>query len=491
MRRLFVAFIAVMLIWLFPVAASAQSAVIQPTFVRNWLNINPPTSLLGHLGVQKIFTDDSGNLWVTAESSASQTASSQPLYTDLYKFDGTAWQLMHSFNSQINGFAEYDGIYFASSGGSIYSSLDGSSWNDAIDIANSAITKIDITSFTFSSDNYLYLSAVWAYSGAVEGTQFSLNMNTGNLLTLIKSGSHPLTQLSLHSPNPGLAVGASMVADNSGDVYVFNLLANNGAELDVLNSKGMVSHSLKSPQISLAVNPEGDVWFATQDGNIYAAAGNGSLQGTVPSLRSPVTSFAFGPHGSWWIGTKGGDIYEMVQDQTSSKYSKWIYRFALAGKGQLSLTIAKNGNIYAKAGNSLYYFLGNRNAVILTIGSNQILRSSLFGNLQQETADVPPQIINGRTMVPVRFVAQDLGYQVGWEPSSRTVTLSNGTNTLDLPIGSMQATLQTPTGSSTMNLDTPAQIVEGRTMVPIRFVAQAFSAGVFWNGESSEVFVIQ
>jgi hypothetical protein len=40
------------------------------------------------------------------------------------------------------------------------------------------------------------------------------------------------------------------------------------------------------------------------------------------------------------------------------------------------------------------------------------------------TLDVPPQIINGRTMVPVRFISEGLGAEVGWDGATKTVTIT-------------------------------------------------------------------
>jgi len=59
------------------------------------------------------------------------------------------------------------------------------------------------------------------------------------------------------------------------------------------------------------------------------------------------------------------------------------------------------------------------NVVELTIGS-----TTITVNGEAQTVDVAPEITNGRTMLPARYVAEGLGYVVGWDPSTRTVLIS-------------------------------------------------------------------
>jgi len=85
------------------------------------------------------------------------------------------------------------------------------------------------------------------------------------------------------------------------------------------------------------------------------------------------------------------------------------------------------------------------------------------------TFDVPPQIINGRTLVPVRGVFEQLGYTVDWEPIASMATLSNGTNTVHITVGSSTFS----TNGTAHELDVPAQIIGGRTMLPFRAVLES------------------
>jgi len=100
--------------------------------------------------------------------------------------------------------------------------------------------------------------------------------------------------------------------------------------------------------------------------------------------------------------------------------------------------------------------------------------------------DVPPIIVNDRTLVPVRVVSESSGADVEWNSEKRLVTITTDKTEIKLEIDSSEATVN----DKTVNLDAPAQIVSDRTMVPVRFVAEAFGYTVEWDGETRTVDLI-
>jgi len=91
-------------------------------------------------------------------------------------------------------------------------------------------------------------------------------------------------------------------------------------------------------------------------------------------------------------------------------------------------------------------------------------------------ADTQPQYINGRVLVPLRGVFEQMGANVNWDQQTRMVTANKGATDVQLRIGDRIATVN----GTTMNLDVPAMILRGSTMVPIRFVSEALGAQVGW-----------
>ncbi|MFC0213765.1 stalk domain-containing protein [Paenibacillus chartarius] len=102
---------------------------------------------------------------------------------------------------------------------------------------------------------------------------------------------------------------------------------------------------------------------------------------------------------------------------------------------------------------------------------------------KQIAFDAQPEIENGRTMVPVRFIAEELGYEVKFS-DDQTVSLVKGDTTVELYVGKTgltrkeagQADVSKPT-------DVAPYIKDGRTYVPVRFFAEEIGLDVQWAGE--------
>ena len=101
------------------------------------------------------------------------------------------------------------------------------------------------------------------------------------------------------------------------------------------------------------------------------------------------------------------------------------------------------------------------------------------------TFDVPPQSIGGRTMVPMRAIFDALGAEVGWNSTTQTITATKDTTVIVLRIGNPAATVN----GSSVTLEQPATIIDGRTLVPLRFVGDALGAEVGWDGASRTVTI--
>ncbi len=101
------------------------------------------------------------------------------------------------------------------------------------------------------------------------------------------------------------------------------------------------------------------------------------------------------------------------------------------------------------------------------------------------TLDVPPQIINDRTMVPLRAIFEALGAQVDWNGDTRTITGTKGDTTITMQIDNLT---MTKNGAESA-LDTPPQIVNDRTLVPVRAIAESFDCTVDWNGDTRTVTI--
>jgi uncharacterized membrane protein len=98
-------------------------------------------------------------------------------------------------------------------------------------------------------------------------------------------------------------------------------------------------------------------------------------------------------------------------------------------------------------------------------------------NGKQISFDVQPFIRDGRTIVPARAIAEALGAQVLWDSGTRSAVITKGEMTIRLPIGSKNAQVN----GKTVALDVPAEIQNGRTLVPLRFLAENLRFSVSWD----------
>lgn len=96
------------------------------------------------------------------------------------------------------------------------------------------------------------------------------------------------------------------------------------------------------------------------------------------------------------------------------------------------------------------------------------------------------QYRQGRVLVPLRGVFEEMGAEVRWNPSNRTVTAERDGRVVRLVIGDRTASID---GAPVM-MDVPAQVVMGSTMVPIRFLSESLGADVGWNSSQRLVSII-
>ncbi|PLX33943.1 MAG: hypothetical protein C0604_02595 [Clostridiales bacterium] len=97
--------------------------------------------------------------------------------------------------------------------------------------------------------------------------------------------------------------------------------------------------------------------------------------------------------------------------------------------------------------------------------------------------DTPPVIKDGRTLIPVRAVSEAFGASVAWDPALRTVTIVRGETEIVLGIDSLEAMVN----GEQEPIDVPPEIMGGRTVVPLRFVLEKMGWECNWDGENIEI----
>jgi len=148
--------------------------------------------------------------------------------------------------------------------------------------------------------------------------------------------------------------------------------------------------------------------------------------------------------------------------------------------------IDKAGNI---SNESIQVIYDNKKIiiVILTIGED-----IAFVNDEIVRLETPPMIINGRTMVPVRFISEAFGADVKFIPHpTNEIQIFFQDTLIHLWINNKKAKIEYPPEtekpSKIMNLESPPIIKNGRTIVPLRFIGEVFGAKIDWDARTQTI----
>ena len=135
--------------------------------------------------------------------------------------------------------------------------------------------------------------------------------------------------------------------------------------------------------------------------------------------------------------------------------------------------------------------------MLLTMSLSVFAQGKIFVDIQEVATDTPSQIINDRTMVPVRAITEMLGYDVYWHADTRQVDVCEKGSTQPVIMMQIDSTTayymtESEAGENVMveaTLDSPATIVNDRTLVPLRFISEAVGYYVEYIPETGDVYL--
>lgn len=107
-------------------------------------------------------------------------------------------------------------------------------------------------------------------------------------------------------------------------------------------------------------------------------------------------------------------------------------------------------------------------------------------NGQQLATDVPPTVLNNRVLLPLRACAEALSATVNYDPATGQIAVFSGQDKIELTLNSTTATIN----GSPQQLDTPPQVLDNRTLVPLRFLGEAMRAQVNWDSATAAVNIV-
>lgn len=99
--------------------------------------------------------------------------------------------------------------------------------------------------------------------------------------------------------------------------------------------------------------------------------------------------------------------------------------------------------------------------------------------------DTEPQIIDGRTMVPIRAIFEAMGAVVYWDSTTNTAFCSKDDTVVTMTVGNPDMYIN----SQIVAMDSVPIIINSRVLAPARYAAESFGATVYWDGEKNSVFI--
>ena len=334
-------------------------------------------------------------------------------------------------------------------------------------------------------------------SNAVEFTILPKTINTAITLTAPVKNEVPQTEIETEEYT-ATVVWSPEVTDKFGysTVYTATITITPKANYTV---KGIAENGYTVNGAETVTN-EADSATITA---VYAATGSKSSGGSGRTKRYTVS---FNTNGGNKITSQTVAKDNSVKEPTAPikenfEFAGWYTDKELTTKYDFTEKVTKSFTLYAKwteqkqenggsedvvNDNSGKENKESSNTIVLTIDERDAL---VYGTTK--TNDVAPKVVNDRTMLPARFVAENLGATVEWDGEKQLVTITGKTEKQEdviilITIGSDYAKVN----GEDIKLDSPAFVENDRTYTPIRFISENLGATVEWN-ETEQTVTIQ
>ncbi len=183
----------------------------------------------------------------------------------------------------------------------------------------------------------------------------------------------------------------------------------------------------------------------TKDAVTFSFEGDGEFEITVADLAA----------GTWTVTKNGEAVGEAI---ATADGGVAVFN---GGAGEYTLTYANEN--------------ATRPAVEAIVPNNEVILIRVDGRFIY--SDVDPVIMDGRTLVPMRAIFEKLAADVVWDADAATATATKDGREVKITENSKTAYVD----GNAVELDVPAQILDGRFVVPVRFVSESFGAEVEWE----------
>lgn len=290
---------------------------------------------------------------------------------------------------------------------------------------------------------------------------------------------------------------AAPIIDAEGSIYVCS-----GTLIHALNPKGKLLWKYDVKQ-HITASP-----IIDSEGVLYVAAGNTvtALYSNAPYAPKNLTASTdrFNNVTLTWTEGAGEENGFIIEQKLSGNEYRQIGK-AFRDTDKYTISAVPSGSYtyrikaYNSSGESPYSNEAEVNIPAAIGSSGQVAVARFYVNKTDYyqgsvplTMDIAPTIIESRTFLPVRYVAEALGADVKWDAVENKVTLVRKNTTIQLWIDNPRAEVngQTAFIDPTNHQVRPTVLPPGRTMLPIRFIAESLDCQIEWNDDLKEVKIV-
>lgn len=326
----------------------------------------------------------------------------------------------------------------------------------------------------------------------------SLKKGSLFLLAIFLVGSFPLVSF---SATPSVSVNGT-IDFVKGDVTISGAIDSN--MIVIKDGTQLISKDSKTFKTTFNVKTASSITVASKNGDgVY-------LTFTIPAMPSilksllPTMNFSFDTKTNEFkfsgklkrrpIGTLKGNVSN-VEGKLSSTFD-----VSNNGTFSSSIKINKGNNTIRSYVRYLLLVKVSLPDIKLKLGSPQVIKLTInnpkmYVNGISKEVDpgrgTAPIIKDSRTLLPIRIIVETLGGTVDWDNVNRKVTIKLGTKMIEMwinnPIAKVNGTSKQIDPS---NKNVKPLIVNGRTMLPVRFVSEELGAYVEWYSKTQEILVV-
>jgi photosystem II stability/assembly factor-like uncharacterized protein len=223
------------------------------------------------------------------------------------------------------------------------------------------------------------------------------------------------------------------------------------------------------------------IFKSTDSGKSWIKINTGLLDSDVE-----VYSLAINPVNTQIIYSGTGDVFKSING--GKKWTRINAGLTDTEVDSIAIDPKNTETIYAGTLNGIFKLTSetaSKTVIVLRIG-----KSTFTVNGISNTLDSPPVIKNSRTLLPIRAIIESLGGTVGWDPQEKKVTVTLGSTTIELWIGKSTAKINgINTAIDATNSKVVPEIINSRTMLPLRFVTENLGCDVHWDGTTKTITI--